>query len=632
MFVSRILLWNFRKFGAATAFDLSQPHLNLRLKSGLNLLIGENDSGKTAIIDALKIVLKTHSFDWIKIEHEDFFESSPRLRIEVYLTDLTDDEARHFTEWLGWDGQHPYLRMILDVSRTTDRILAADVKAGADDEGTQLSADARDRLKVTYLRPLRDAVNELSSRRNSRLSQILYSHSAFNNQQAPHRLLAHSQQFNAEVAAYFDGKDGTGAVLPADEQGGKNLKTAIDQFLQQFCGKETAFGVQSQNLRQILESLTLQFNSGYNLGLGSHNLLCIAAELLHLVKNPVDALRLGLIEEIEAHTNPQVQMQVIETLQEEAKKDNVQLLITTHSPNIGSKIHLDHLIICHKGKVFPMGEAYTELTATDYLFLQRFLDTTKANLFFARGVILVEGWGEELLLPILAQKIGINLTQKGVSIVNVGSTAFLRYSRIFKRQQLPEMEIKVAVITDVDVKPLLAGEEIEVDDPNNPSQKIKRPYTQAEIDTRIATATATERGNHDGQCVRTFVSGAWTLEYCIASSIKLRKLFYLSALKALREQRVNKGIQDNQNCDNAIADIDNLFNNWTDAPESIAYAIYNHISKGNTNLEGLKEKISKSIVAQIFAQELEVDVTVTDYQTENSLNYLFEAIDYAANN
>ncbi|MVT12363.1 ATP-dependent nuclease [Chitinophaga tropicalis] len=631
MFVSRILLWNFRKFGAAAAFDLSQPHLDLRLKSGLNLLIGENDSGKTAIIDALKIVLKTHSFDWIKIEHEDFFENSPRLRIEVYLTELTDDEARHFTEWLGWDG-HPYLRLILDVSRTTDRILAADVKAGADDEGTQLSADARDKLKVTYLRPLRDAVNELSSRRNSRLSQILYSHSAFNNQQAPHRLLVHSQQFNAEVAAFFDGNDALGNALPAAEQGGKDLKSTIDQFLKQFCDKGTAFGVQSQNLRQILESLTLQFNSGYNLGLGSHNLLCIAAELLHLVKNPVDALRLGLIEEIEAHTNPQVQMQVIETLQEEAQKDNVQLLITTHSPNIGSKIHLDHLIICHKGKAFPMGAAYTELIATDYLFLQRFLDATKANLFFARGVILVEGWGEELLLPILAKKNGINLTQKGVSIVNVGSTAFLRYSRIFKRKQAPEMEIKVAVVTDVDIKPLQANEMKEEDDPANPGRKITRPYTQAEIDARIVTATATERGNHDGQCVRTFVSGAWTLEYCIASSIKLRKLFYLSALKALREQRVNKGIQDNQNCDNAIADIDNLFNNWTDAPESIAYAIYNHISKGKTNLEGLKEKISKSIVAQIFAQELEVDITITDYQTESSLNYLFEAIHYAANN
>lgn len=34
----------------------------------------------------------------------------------------------------------------------------------------------------------------------------------------------------------------------------------------------------------------------------------------------------------------------------------------------------------------------------DYNFLERFLDATKANLFFARGVIMVEGDAENLLI------------------------------------------------------------------------------------------------------------------------------------------------------------------------------------------------------------------------------------------
>jgi len=38
-------------FGSNAAFDLSLPHLDLPLKSGSNLLIGKNDSGKTDIID-----------------------------------------------------------------------------------------------------------------------------------------------------------------------------------------------------------------------------------------------------------------------------------------------------------------------------------------------------------------------------------------------------------------------------------------------------------------------------------------------------------------------------------------------------------------------------------------------------
>ena len=56
MFLRELKLWNFRKFGNGE-FDLSKPHLHVEFKKGLNVLIGENDSGKTAILDAVKLVL-----------------------------------------------------------------------------------------------------------------------------------------------------------------------------------------------------------------------------------------------------------------------------------------------------------------------------------------------------------------------------------------------------------------------------------------------------------------------------------------------------------------------------------------------------------------------------------------------
>lgn len=61
MYLSKLCLWNFRKFGNTGAIDLSNLNLTLNFNSRLTLLIGENDSGKTAIIDAIKLVLKTHS-------------------------------------------------------------------------------------------------------------------------------------------------------------------------------------------------------------------------------------------------------------------------------------------------------------------------------------------------------------------------------------------------------------------------------------------------------------------------------------------------------------------------------------------------------------------------------------------
>lgn len=51
--------------------DLQCPNLNLSFTKGLNLLIGENDSGKSAILEAIKMVLRTHAYErlmWVKEE------------------------------------------------------------------------------------------------------------------------------------------------------------------------------------------------------------------------------------------------------------------------------------------------------------------------------------------------------------------------------------------------------------------------------------------------------------------------------------------------------------------------------------------------------------------------------------
>ena len=51
MYLSNIKLWNFRKYGeVATTFDLTKPNLDLNFTKGLNVLIGENDSGKTDVV------------------------------------------------------------------------------------------------------------------------------------------------------------------------------------------------------------------------------------------------------------------------------------------------------------------------------------------------------------------------------------------------------------------------------------------------------------------------------------------------------------------------------------------------------------------------------------------------------
>ena len=49
MYISELKLENFRKY----------KNLNIKFNEGLNVIVGENNSGKTAIIDAMRILLGT---------------------------------------------------------------------------------------------------------------------------------------------------------------------------------------------------------------------------------------------------------------------------------------------------------------------------------------------------------------------------------------------------------------------------------------------------------------------------------------------------------------------------------------------------------------------------------------------
>lgn len=519
MYLSNLKLWNFRKFGSAGELDLDKPHLNLNLNNGLNVIIGENDSGKTTIIDAIKLVLRTHSYDYIRVDDKDFHQETNRFRIELKFEDLKPEEAKNFTEWLGWTGTgeeaKPFLKLNYDVKRQADKIIPTDIKAGIDEEGYLLTAETKEYLKTTYLKPLRDAENELVAKRNSRLSQILLGDEAFKGKEKDNDLIKIFSGLKEELENYFKGVDNAGQPKATE---GKQIKDKIDNYIKSFYSNnnESEFESTSTDIKSILEKLTLTLKGEPNPGLGTLNRLFMAAELLHLTKLNWSGLRLGLVEELEAHLHPQAQMQVIEAFQ---KQKEIQLILTTHSPNLASKLKLENLIICNNGNAFPMGNTYSKLEKDDYKFLEKFLDTTKSNLFFAKGVILVEGWAEEILLPSIAKAIGINLTEKGVSIVNIGHTGFDHYAKIYLRQAEPEMKIPVAVITDSDIR------EYE----KSGGDFVKRDANTIEQQNKVKLETINDKSESN---VRYFPAPSWTLEYSLYKSVSLTTILQ-NAAKAL---------------------------------------------------------------------------------------------------
>lgn len=235
MYISELKLWNFRKYGnGSNDLDLNSPHLTVPFEKGMNILIGENDSGKTAIIDAIKLVLKTHAYEWIKVEKSDFHANTEKLRIEIHFKGITNDEAKHFIEWLGWEDENgemrPKLVLIYQAEYRDNRIIPSDVKAGMDGTGFLLNAEARDYLKCTYLKALRDADSELMAKKNSRLSQILQEHKLFKKKKGDvgkHQLEQIFEDANGLIKDYFNDC----SVVQAQKSNKEQIAEPINTFL-----------------------------------------------------------------------------------------------------------------------------------------------------------------------------------------------------------------------------------------------------------------------------------------------------------------------------------------------------------------------------------------------------------------
>lgn len=582
MIISELKLYNFRKFKATS----DAPGLSVSFHRGLNALIGENDSGKSAVIDAIKLVLLTQSNEYLRVVDEDFYTedgiSVNEFRIDLTLSDFTENEAKNFVELLEFKrvagATAYYIHLHYRAWKEKFRVFT-ELRAGEISDGVVLDGKARELLKCVYLRPLRDAEREMRSGRNSRISQILFNHPVFKTKDgAEHRLIEILKTANEDIERYFTEQDGT-VILSA-------IRETLTSFNEHDTPSNAKLETSAIQLKSILESLSLSA-AEIHPGLGELNLLFIAAELLLLQHDDNGGLRLALIEELEAHLHPQAQLRLIQYLQKEYNESGIQIIISTHSPVLASKINLKNLILLKGGKGYDLTPGRTKLEKGDYLFLQRFLDSSKANLFFAKGVIMVEGDAENLLIPVIADIIGLPLEKYGVSIVNVGSTAFLRYSRIFTRADDSTIGIPVAVITDCDVKPAYdeAGRfEVRKNETAEQVAKKERYYSTGEV--------------------KAFIAPRWTFEYCLAMGC-LCDEFHKAVHYGMKVKNSDKYALTDQKIQRADQEIDAEDESWQALSQAeYAYKIYSQM------LDGEGKSGLKAIVAQCLASILRWEISV----------------------
>lgn len=471
MYLKSISLTNFRQFGKK---GNDRPALIVEFNPNINILVGENDSGKTAIIDSIRYLLGNISDDFERIQEEDFYQESKNkfsdyFYIEGKFVDLSEHEAGAFLEWLSFNDKNEYeLRVSLRVEKKANEngteYIDKKLQAGENIFESRLNSKAKEFLKTTYLKPLRDASNELKPGFRSRLANILKAHPAFqkSDDDSDHVLVTTMKEANEKVESFFreDYKEDRSLV--------KDLELLLSDFhdVSDQSKSKSKFSVSRTNLNSILKRLSLE-TEDINLGLGNLNLLFIAAELLLLKDNTLNNIigpQITLIEEIEAHLHPQAQIRLIKYLEEELEKKNKinQYILTSHSTNLAASVDPRNLIYISNKEAFPMTEEYTQLIGTDYAFLERFLDSTKSNLFFAKGIVFVEGDSEMLLIPALANILDYPLHKNGVSLVNVSGTSFERYVKLFSRSVIwtksmdrPSITTPISIITDLDIKPMV---------------------------------------------------------------------------------------------------------------------------------------------------------------------------------
>jgi predicted ATP-dependent endonuclease of OLD family len=163
----------------------------------------------------------------------------------------------------------------------------------------------------------------------------------------------------------------------------------------------------------------------------------------------------------EAHLHPALQYNLLKYF---TKQDQTrQMFMTTHSTHITAGAGLDPIISLSSNSsgemivVYP-SECFQENSSglSSRKYVERYLDATKSNMLFSKGVLFVEGITEQLLIPTLTEYIpGCDLEKQHVSVINVGGSTFKHFLPLFgaKAQTgASSLQCQVGCIPDGDPK------------------------------------------------------------------------------------------------------------------------------------------------------------------------------------
>lgn len=458
--ISRVEITNFRNF----EYLLIDPF------PATAVIVGENNVGKTNLLYALRILLDPDLPDSARsLREEDLFDpgGGPCVGEPVKIS----------IEMAGFDGDEKAQAILVDCLTSVEPSVArieyvfeplhemedaegdeADrspdppddsevsvedydwrIVGGPPEEGRLVRFEPRRYIGLRVLPALRDATDELT-RRRSPLRELL------------DRVKPDAQTLEAAAS------DVTAAMEdlltdPAVDDLQTSIKMQTVEMVGPVLPVDPTLGIAPAVPKQLLRQIRLFTDGGRKRGmldtsLGTANVLYLSLLLEAVARRRAASEHMTIIlgvEEPEAHLHVQIQRRLFGFL----LRAEPSLILTSHSPHIAAVTPLPSVVLLRQtesGSVATTAHG-ASLSKQEVSDLERYIDATRAELLFAKIVVLVEGEAEEHVIPALARAYGFDLNDYGVSVVSVQGTDFAPYRKLLGPSGL---SIPHVTITDGD--------------------------------------------------------------------------------------------------------------------------------------------------------------------------------------
>lgn len=461
MYLSKMIIENFRGISS----------MELTFNKDINILIGENGAYKSTIIDAIRLLYNLgEPLKEIFIRNEDFTtdletgESKCIIKISYEFRGLTDQQKGALYEYLVIDQVEDYAHITITFEKREDKHPKFEYYTGAY-PGQKANPNTFEIFQHYYLSALRDSTSDLLSVKKNILGRVIKRNIQANS----------SDQEFKEIISHANSE-----LLKKTEV--STTKKNINDNLVRIYSTLSHIGlhIEQSKLDYIVNvikpylpfSNPIDADTGLDLyqnSLGYNNLIYIATVLSDIndrVERDETIHYALLIEEPEAHLHPQLQVNLYNFLKERICNENCQLFITTHSPTLTSKTELEKLFIVDTNSFIRVGDCFKNredeqlvqnksvLKNDDIILrkkmLERYVDVTKSQMFYAKSLILVEGISEKLLLSSFARIENFRFEELDIELVQAG-TSFYPFLLLFNStDQSKKINKKVSVITDDD--------------------------------------------------------------------------------------------------------------------------------------------------------------------------------------